>query len=159
MVPYQQQFRFRRKDFLASGDPDKLITGAEIMAEFRAVQRSLNSHTVSIYTILTDFAVKDSLPHLDSEKIVDGYELEAEFTAVRTAIIAVGGTYTRVYNFQTLHDTDAEILGLHFEAEFSAIATAIETVRNLAEDVFIITEDAEFFFITTETDDDQLVTD
>lgn len=159
MVPYQQQFRFRRKDFLASEDPDKLITGAEIMAEFRGIQRSLNSHTASIYTILTDYAVKDFLAHLDSEKIVDGYELEAEFTAVRTAIIAIGGTYTRVYNFQTLHDTDAEILGLHFESEFSAIATALEAVRNASDEFYIITEDAEFSFITVEDADDQWITE
>lgn len=158
MVPYQSQFRFRRKDFLGPGDPDKLITGSEIMAEFRAIARALNSNTPGTYTILTNFAIKDSEAHLDPDKIVDGYELEAEFEAVRTAISALGGVYTRVYDFETLHDTDAEILGLHFEAEFNAIQSAVDAVYQVSTSFNIITEDAEFFYFETE-DGDLMVTE
>lgn len=142
MVPYVKQFRFRRKDFLASGDPDKLITGAELASEFKAIARALNSHTVGTYTIITNFAPKDTLPHLAPLKIVDGNELEAEFTAVRTAIIALGGTYTRVYNFTTLHNADAEILGLHFEAEFGAIEDAIFAIRFIENSGIAISDHA-----------------
>ena len=157
MLTYIPSTNWRRKDFLPQGDPDKIITSAELHVEFVAVQRSINSAGGS-YTITTNFLPKDSLARGEPEKIVDGYEIAAEFAAIETAIAGLGGSYTHTWDFEELHDTDEEILGLHFHTEFYAIADAIETIRNALPGQGIITEAAEFFFITTE-DDDQLVTE
>jgi len=162
VLAYIPQTNFRRKDFLASGDPDKLITSAEVAAEFEAVQRAINSHTAATYTITTNFWPKDFLPTGTLLKIVSGIELDAEFDAIETAVAAIGGSYTKTYDFTTFHNTDEEILGLHLMIEFRAISVEIEAIRvdpSLSGPQLIITEATEFDFITTETDDFQLETE
>jgi hypothetical protein len=159
VIAYIPHGNFRRKDYLASGDPDKLITGAEIAEEFAAVAAAINSHTPGTYTVATAFRPKDFLATGEALKIVSGIEIDAEFDAIATGITALGGSYTKTYDFTDLHNTDAEILGLHFAIEFAAISTAIETIRATSGGFFIVTEAAEFDYITTESDDDQLITE
>lgn len=167
MLSYIPQTNFRRKDFLGSGDPDKLITSAELAAEFTAVQSAINSHTASTYIISTSFRPKDFLPTGTLLKIVSGLEIDVEFDAIEIAVAAIGGSYTKTYDFTTFHNTDAEILGEHLMIEFSNISIAIEDIRATGPGTgdsptggfLIITEAAEFDYITTETDDFQLETE
>lgn len=159
MIAYIPQTNFLRKDFLASGDPDKLITSAELASEFAAVQAALNSHTAATYTVATAFRPKDFLPTGTAAKIVSGIEIDAEFDAIEVAVAALGGSYTKTYDFTNFHNTDAEILGQHLMIEFRAVSTAVEAIRATSGGFLIVTEAAEFDYITTETTDEQLETE
>jgi len=53
MSDYTKLTDFRVKDYLASGDPDKLVTGAELDAEFEAIEAAIASKTEDIETVVT----------------------------------------------------------------------------------------------------------
>lgn len=159
MISYIPQTNFRRKDFLASGNPDKLIVAAELASEFEAIQRSFNSHTTGLYTVTTAFRPKDFFPTGTPGKLVRGTELDTEFDNIAIALAVFGCSYTPAYDGAALDAADAEITGTPIQVELESIATCIEHIRADSEIFYIITEDAEFYFITTETADDQLVTE
>jgi hypothetical protein len=156
MLNYIPQCNFRRKDNLASGDPEKMVVGAELSCEFLAVQRAINSASPGLYTITTDFRAKDSLPHGNNAKLVRGTALSTEFTNIATAIATLGGSYTPVYDGATLDSGTAEITGDPIQDEFDAISLAIDAIRDANGSFYIVTDetDGSYSFILTEDSDE-----
>lgn len=150
MLSYIPQGNFRRKDFLGTGDPDKLVTAAELAVEWDAIQRAINSHTTGSYTIATAFRPKDSLAHGDPLKLVKGTDLDGEFDRISTALIALGGSYVPVYDGAALDAADTEITGDPIQDELERISLDIETIRSQSADRIFITEDAEFSYFVAE---------
>lgn len=158
VLNYIPQGNFRRKDFLGSGDPDKLIVAAELAVEWEAIQRAINSHSSGSYTIATAFRPKDSLAHGNPLKVVNGVDLDGEFDRISTALIALGGSYAPVYDGAALDAADTEITGDPIQDELERISLDIETIRATAGGQNIITEDVQFELLLTETGE-ELLTD
>lgn len=128
MPAYQPGTSFGRKDYLPQGDPDKVITGAELQAELENISRAINSMIPGSYTPTTNFRRKDALTHGATAKLINGDLVDDEFDAIAVAIATLGwgASYTKTTDFSAKQLAHSTVLGADYDLEFSAIRTAIK---------------------------------
>ncbi len=125
MAGYTPVTNFRVKDIYASGNPSKLIVGAELQREFEAINTSVASMTDAYNGPLVNFARKDELATGNASKTVLGAELDAEFDAINAAFSGVSAwTYTRITTFAS----ETTVLGDKIQDELEALGTALRSL-------------------------------
>lgn len=121
---YKPITNLRIKDILASGDPQKLIVGAELQREFEAVNLAVDSMVGGYDGPLVNYAAKDLLTTGNADKKVLGATLDAEFAAIDTALTEVPGW---AYTPATTFASEVTVTGDKIQDEFEAISAGIVT--------------------------------
>lgn len=95
MSDYTIQTNFRIKDGLAHLDPDKLVTGSELMAEFEAIQDALNSKA-DASTAAVDVTYDNGSSGLSSTTVQDAIDEVVSEDNIVPLNSQSGTTYTLV---------------------------------------------------------------